>query len=93
MASKCEHIPSMQLIWGLPGTGKTKTVAVMLLSFLSMKKNTLVCAPSNVAIKEVASCNDPEKSQLLELFILFFFTSLRRHSSSCILSPCMFCQI
>jgi hypothetical protein len=26
-------------------------------------------------------CNDPEKSPILELLVIFFFTSLRRHAS------------
>jgi hypothetical protein len=45
----------VRLIWGPSGIGKTKTVAVMLLVFLRMNKQTLVCAPTNVAIMQVAS--------------------------------------
>jgi senataxin len=59
-ASYCVHKPSVRLIWGPPGTGKTKTVAVMLFYLLLAKKQALVCAPSNMAIMQVAS-------QLVEL--------------------------
>ncbi|XP_059288933.1 uncharacterized protein LOC132042403 [Lycium ferocissimum] len=52
---KCHHKPSVELIWGPPGTGKTKTTSVMLFILLKMKYRTLTCAPTNVAIKEVAS--------------------------------------
>ncbi|PNT61707.1 helicase SEN1 [Brachypodium distachyon] len=53
------------LIWGPPGTGKTKTISVLLLLLLLMttttKKNqgserrVLTCAPTNTAICQVAS--------------------------------------
>lgn len=53
---KCHHKPSVELIWGPPGTGKTKTVS-MLLSTLLQKVGCriLTCAPTNVAITELAS--------------------------------------
>jgi senataxin len=43
------------LIWGPPGTGKTKTTSVLLWLMREMKRGTLVCAPTNLAIKQVAS--------------------------------------
>ncbi|RWW33354.1 hypothetical protein BHE74_00000682 [Ensete ventricosum] len=45
---------SINLIWGPPGTGKTKTISglVWLLDLLSCR--TLICAPTNTAVKEVA---------------------------------------
>ncbi|XP_060209393.1 uncharacterized protein LOC132636503 isoform X2 [Lycium barbarum] len=52
---KCHHKPSVEFIWGPPGTGKTKTTSVMLFILLKTKYRTLTCAPTNVAIKEVAS--------------------------------------
>lgn len=51
----CNHKSTMDLIWGPPGTGKTKTLGTLLFSLLKMNCRTLVCAPTNVAIKEVAS--------------------------------------
>ena len=60
LESYCVHIPSVQLFSGPPSTGRTKTVVVMLLYFLGMNKQTLVYAPINVAIMQVAS-------QLVEL--------------------------
>ncbi|KAJ0014748.1 hypothetical protein Pint_21021 [Pistacia integerrima] len=51
----CNHKASIELIWGPPGTGKTKTVSMLLFRLLRMKCRTLVCAPTNIAITEVAS--------------------------------------
>ncbi|WCJ17640.1 P-loop containing nucleoside triphosphate hydrolases superfamily protein [Euphorbia peplus] len=47
--------PYVELIWGPPGTGKTKTVSVLLYILLRMQRRTLTCAPTNVAITEVAT--------------------------------------
>ncbi|PNX96084.1 regulator of nonsense transcripts-like protein, partial [Trifolium pratense] len=51
----CNHSPTMKLVWGPPGTGKTKTLGTLLYILMKMKYRILVCAPTNVAIKEVAS--------------------------------------
>ncbi|OWM65612.1 uncharacterized protein LOC116201312 [Punica granatum] len=53
--TSCQHKPVVKLIWGPPGTGKTKTAAMLLLNLLEMKCRTVVCAPTNVAVIEVAS--------------------------------------
>lgn len=51
----CDHKPSVELIWGPPGTGKTKTISFLLWAILEMKQRILACAPTNVAITELAS--------------------------------------
>ncbi|XP_062113026.1 uncharacterized protein LOC133824169 isoform X1 [Humulus lupulus] len=51
----CKNRGAFELIWGPPGTGKTKTNATLLVSLMKMNYRTLVCAPTNVAITEVAS--------------------------------------
>ncbi|XP_019172153.1 PREDICTED: probable helicase MAGATAMA 3 isoform X2 [Ipomoea nil] len=53
-ARKCVHRSSVKLIWGPPGTGKTKTVASLLSVLFNMKCRTLTCAPTNVAVIGVA---------------------------------------
>jgi senataxin len=52
----CNHKSTVDLIWGPPGTGKTKTLGTLLFALFKMDRRTLVCASTNVAIKEVASC-------------------------------------
>jgi DNA replication protein DnaC len=49
----CNHQNPVNLIWGPPGTGKTKTVGVLLHALLKMKCRTLTCAPTNIAVLEV----------------------------------------
>ncbi|KAG7543574.1 Helicase superfamily 1/2 ATP-binding domain [Arabidopsis thaliana x Arabidopsis arenosa] len=51
----CNHKKSVKLIWGPPGTGKTKTVATLLSALIQLKCKTVVCAPTNTAIVAVAS--------------------------------------
>nr|XP_029117914.1 helicase SEN1 [Elaeis guineensis] len=46
---------SIKLIWGPPGTGKTKTISTLLWTLLAKRCRTLTCAPTNTAILEVAS--------------------------------------
>ncbi|XP_016164316.1 uncharacterized protein LOC107606814 [Arachis ipaensis] len=53
--SKCHYSHNVKLIWGPPGTGKTKTVACLLYSLLREKIRTLTCAPTNNAVLTVAS--------------------------------------
>ncbi|XP_031107496.1 probable helicase MAGATAMA 3 [Ipomoea triloba] len=53
-ARNCVHRSSVKLIWGPPGTGKTKTVASLLSVLSNMKCRTLTCAPTNIAVIGVA---------------------------------------
>ncbi|KAM0946829.1 putative DNA helicase [Dioscorea sansibarensis] len=46
---------SIDLIWGPPGTGKTKTTGALLWILRELKCRTLTCAPTNTAVREVAS--------------------------------------
>ncbi|KAF7079843.1 hypothetical protein CFC21_084016 [Triticum aestivum] len=45
----------VRLIWGPPGTGKTKTISTLLWSMMVKNHRTLTCAPTNTAVVEVAS--------------------------------------
>lgn len=54
-ARQCNHQHSVKIIWGPPGTGKTKTITTLLWVLMTMKCRTLTCAPTNVAVLEVAS--------------------------------------
>ncbi|KAF3339829.1 helicase MAGATAMA 3 [Carex littledalei] len=45
----------VSLIWGPPGTGKTKTTTSLLWLMLESGHRTLTCAPTNTAVKQVAS--------------------------------------
>ncbi|KAL9275051.1 DNA polymerase alpha-associated DNA helicase A-like protein [Drosera capensis] len=49
----CSHQDPIKLIWGPPGSGKTKTVVSLLQVLLRMKYRTLICAPTNIAILQV----------------------------------------
>ncbi|WJX58554.1 hypothetical protein P8452_43997 [Trifolium repens] len=53
--NKCPHNDPAKLIWGPPGTGKTKTVASMLFCLLKLHIRTVTCAPTNTAVLAVAS--------------------------------------
>ncbi|XP_050209288.2 uncharacterized protein LOC126660014 isoform X2 [Mercurialis annua] len=52
---KCNQSSAVQLIQGLPGTGKTKTLSVLLYILLRMEYRTLICAPADTSIKEVVA--------------------------------------
>ncbi|KAM0906282.1 hypothetical protein ACQ4PT_016852 [Festuca glaucescens] len=51
----CSTSSSFSLIWGPPGTGKTKTISVLLWLMRKTKHGILTCAPTNLAVKQVAS--------------------------------------
>ncbi|KAI3980154.1 hypothetical protein MKX01_033295 [Papaver californicum] len=53
--SFCSHKNTVKLIWGPPGTGKTKTIGVLLSALLKLKCKTLTCAPTNTAVVEVTT--------------------------------------
>ncbi|MCD7457192.1 hypothetical protein HAX54_034455, partial [Datura stramonium] len=52
---KCHHKASIELICGPPGTGKTRTLSVMLITLLRMNCSTVTCAQTDVATARVAS--------------------------------------
>ncbi|MBA0676803.1 hypothetical protein Goari_018260 [Gossypium aridum] len=52
---QCNPKSKVELIWVPPGIGKTKTVSVLLFALLRVKYRTLSCAPTNIAITEVAA--------------------------------------
>ncbi|WMV17912.1 hypothetical protein MTR67_011297 [Solanum verrucosum] len=54
-AVRCYHKASVELICGPPGTGKTRTLSVMLVELLHMKCKTVTCAPTDVTTARVAS--------------------------------------
>ncbi|KAL1805547.1 hypothetical protein ACET3Z_028615 [Daucus carota] len=54
-ARECHHKQTVKLIWGPPGTGKTKTVASLLFALSIMKCRTVTCAPTNIAVLGVAA--------------------------------------
>ncbi|KAI3898566.1 hypothetical protein MKX03_030491 [Papaver bracteatum] len=53
-AVQCNHRSSVNLIWGPPGTGKTKIISILLYSLRSMNCRTLACSPQNTAVAELA---------------------------------------
>ena len=72
----CNHKLSVELIWGPPGTGKTKTTSTLLFTLLRMGYRTLTCAPTNFAITEVAS-------RVLKLVKESFETNIRIDALFC----------
>ena len=54
-AVQCRHLNLTKLIWGPPGTGKTKTVSAILWALACVKCRTLTCAPTNVAVVGVCT--------------------------------------
>ncbi|KAI3798724.1 hypothetical protein L1987_34002 [Smallanthus sonchifolius] len=62
----CDHKNTIKLIWGPPGTGKTKTISSLLFMLLRMKCRTLTCWKG---ISEWIICflEDPEEQYLVYL--------------------------
>ncbi|KAK8956061.1 hypothetical protein KSP40_PGU005054 [Platanthera guangdongensis] len=52
---RCGTKDNIKLIWGPPGTGKTKTISTLLLALLQLRCRTIACAPTNTAVVEVTS--------------------------------------
>lgn len=46
---------SIKLLWGPPGTGKTKTISSILWAMLIKGRRTVACAPTNTAVLEIAA--------------------------------------
>ncbi|XP_066349686.1 helicase sen1-like [Miscanthus floridulus] len=55
VSSMDDHSSSIKLLWGPPGTGKTKTISTILWAMLMKGRKTLACAPTNTAVLEVAA--------------------------------------
>ncbi|KAJ1280494.1 hypothetical protein BS78_04G236800 [Paspalum vaginatum] len=55
VAAVQQPVCSVRLIWGPPGTGKTKTISALLWSMMIKNHRTVTCAPTNTAVVEVAS--------------------------------------
>ncbi|KAI3928638.1 hypothetical protein MKW98_024239 [Papaver atlanticum] len=51
---QCNHRPSVELVWGSPGTGKTAVASILLYALLKSDCRTLACGPTNVAVAEFA---------------------------------------
>ncbi|TVU16034.1 hypothetical protein EJB05_39581, partial [Eragrostis curvula] len=49
------RFPSIKLLWGPPGTGKTKTISAIMWAMLIKGRKALACAPTNTAVLEVAT--------------------------------------
>lgn len=50
---QCSCKASVELVWGPPGTGKTRSLCVLLLILSRMNIRTLVCAPTDAAVAEL----------------------------------------
>lgn len=73
--TQCRHETSVKLIWGPPGTGKTKTIASLASTLLRLKCRTVICAPTNVAVlgvaKRLRSCLSGMRIHELRDVVLF----------------------
>ncbi|RZC57176.1 hypothetical protein C5167_004483 [Papaver somniferum] len=67
-AVQCNHSSSMKLVWGPSGTGKTKTISILLYNLQSMNYRTLACAPKNIAVAELAIYVDHRVDSLVDCF-------------------------
>ncbi|XP_028060359.1 uncharacterized protein LOC114263971 [Camellia sinensis] len=81
---QCNHRSFVELIWGPPGTGKTRTLGMLLWALLGLKCRTLTCAPTNIAITEVAS-------RVVEVVRKSFDTGARKDALFCSLGDILLC--
>jgi hypothetical protein len=77
------HSSSIKLLWGPPGTGKTKTISTILWAMLIKGRKTLACAPTNTAVLEVAArivnlVGKPSDSSVCFLNDIVLFGSKKR---------------
>ncbi|BBG93690.1 hypothetical protein Prudu_001777 [Prunus dulcis] len=76
--SKCHHHNAVKLIWGPPGTGKTKTIGTTLFVLFKLKCRTLTCAPTNIAVLEVTARLLRLVNQTLEYGDIILFGNVER---------------
>ncbi|KAJ3689680.1 hypothetical protein LUZ61_018844 [Rhynchospora tenuis] len=50
-AVQCNKSSSIKLLWGPPGTGKTKTIGAILWSLMQLQIRTITCAPNPIPLK------------------------------------------
>jgi len=55
VATMDNNSSSIKLLWGPPGTGKTKTISSILWAMLIKGRRTLACAPTNTAVLEIVA--------------------------------------
>ncbi|OAF69073.1 hypothetical protein A3Q56_03166 [Intoshia linei] len=68
MAVKSSMTTPVTIIQGPPGTGKTKTAATLIYHLSLYKGNILVCAPSNVAVDNLAEALDKAGVNVVRIF-------------------------
>ncbi|KAJ3689683.1 hypothetical protein LUZ61_018847 [Rhynchospora tenuis] len=54
-AVRCNNSSSVKLVWGPPGSGKTKTIGLILWFLKQLQIRTITCAPTNFAVGGVCS--------------------------------------
>ncbi|RKF65407.1 DNA polymerase alpha-associated DNA helicase A [Golovinomyces cichoracearum] len=59
--------PTVALIHGPPGTGKTHTLIELILQMLKRQKRVLVCGPSNISVDNIVERLVPHKIPLVRL--------------------------
>jgi len=65
--SACVKVPTVGIIHGPPGTGKTTTLVHLLRMLIRTEKRVLVCAPSNNAVDLIAEISDQHSMSTLRV--------------------------